>query len=332
MSAMVSIIIPVYNLENYIENCLNSIINQTYKELEILCIDDGSKDRSGEIITKMTENDNRIVYIRQENAGVSAARNNGLDHAKGEYIMFADGDDYMHYQAVELLVKCIEEKQCNMIFGGSVVTPKTDYKMNEITSFSYTEIIEETLFDDGPDMAVWGKIFKKEILSDMRFLLGITNAEDYNFMLRLMYKTKNDWGYRIDPVVYYYFVRGDSASLDAFSKKNITEIYANEKNAEFFYDKEDSYLNAQSLKFLLKAMFFVRTKSIATPFEKEAKTAVKNAWKRNRSHFYKASKISLLNKIVFTVFYYSRHAYELFRVIQDPTMKDFYKNRKNKRS
>ncbi|HAS37211.1 MAG TPA: glycosyltransferase family 2 protein, partial [Ruminococcaceae bacterium] len=98
MSALVSIIIPVYNLEKYIKHCLESVVNQTYKELEIICIDDGSTDGSAEIIKSMAENDPRIKYIYQENAGVSAARNKGLDTATGEYVMFVDGDDYIHYQ------------------------------------------------------------------------------------------------------------------------------------------------------------------------------------------------------------------------------------------
>lgn len=109
MSALVSVIIPVYNLENYIENCLNSIISQTYKNLEILCIDDGSTDKSADKIKSMAEKDERIKYIYQENAGVSAARNKGLDVFTGDYVMFVDGDDYIHPQMVEILYDCIND-------------------------------------------------------------------------------------------------------------------------------------------------------------------------------------------------------------------------------
>lgn len=105
MSVLVSVVVPVYNLEKYIENCLKSIVAQTYKNLEILCIDDGSTDGSADIIKSMAENDLRIKYVYQENAGVSAARNRGMNEATGEYLMFVDGDDYLHYQAVELFVR-----------------------------------------------------------------------------------------------------------------------------------------------------------------------------------------------------------------------------------
>ncbi len=332
MDKLVSIIVPVYNLENYIKNCLDSLINQTYRNIEILVIDDGSVDRSGEIIKSMAEKDSRIVYIKQQNAGVSAARNNGLEHAKGEYIMFADGDDYMHYQAVEILYKTAEEKQCGMVFSGSLVTAKHNERMNPVTDFGITRLTEDTLFDEGSDRAVWGKIFRKEAVKGYTFPVGITNAEDFNYMLRVLYGNRNNPGYRVDCKLYYYYMRGDSASFHDFSPKNITEIFINEKNAEFFSDKEDCYLKFYSILCLIKAILFVRTKSVNSPCENETKAACRSAWKKWRKTFLSSGGISIKDRLMFTAFYYSRHLYELARLIQDPTMKDFYKNRKNKRS
>lgn len=330
MSALVSIIIPVYNLENYIENCLKSILNQTYDNLEIICVDDGSKDKSGEIICSLSEKDKRIFYIRQDNAGVSAARNNGLKNANGRYIMFADGDDYLHCRAAEILVKTIEEKNCSMVFAKGLLTPNLDEKDEEITDFKIEKIEENTLFDDSMDRAVWGKIFKREALADVEFPVGIANAEDFNFMLRLLYKHRGNFGYRIDCQLYYYYMRENSASFHAFSPKNITEITANEQNAEFFTDKEDCYLKSYSLLCLIKAMLFVRTKSIGSKYQNDCRKAVKNAWKKYKKAFLSSKGISTKDKIIFTVFYYSRHLYELARAVQDPTMKDFYKQRKKR--
>lgn len=332
MDKLVSIIIPVYNLEEFIENCLNSVINQTYGNLEIICVDDGSKDRSAEIISSMAQKDSRIVYIRQENAGVSAARNNGIERANGDYIMFADGDDYMHNQAVELLLKTIEEKKCAIVFGRGKLTPRLDEEMKPIENCVATELFENNLFDDSMDRAVWGKIFKSEVLESFRFPVGISNAEDFNFMLRVLYNCRDNIGYRIDCTVYYYYMRGDSASFHAFSPKNITEIYANEQNVDYFSDKKECYLKSYSMLCLIKAMLFIRTKSIGSTYENDTKQAVKNAWKKYHKQFLHTGGISTKDKIIFTVFYYSRHLYELARQIQDPTMKDFYKNRKNTRS
>ena len=332
MQALVSIIIPVYNLENYIENCLNSIIAQTYRNLEIICVDDGSCDRSGEIIKSMAENDSRIFYIRQENAGVSAARNNGLDNAHGDYIMFADGDDYMHFQAVEILLKTIEEKQCSMVFSKHITTPKQTEEMAEYSDYNLTEIDPDTLFENGSDRAVWNKIFKKSVISEIRFPEGFAIGEDYNYMVRVLYESGRDLGYRVDCVLYYYFVRDDSASFTRFSEKNIKEIYINEKNVEYFEDKEDCYLKYYCLLSLIRSVLYVRTKSVYSRFEKETKIVSKQIWKKWHKKFWKSNGIKLKDKILFTVFYYSRHVYEFARMIQDPTMKDFYKNRKTKRS
>lgn len=106
---MVSIIIPVYNVEQYLPECLSSILCQTYKDIEIILVNDGSTDRSGELCRAAAESDNRVVLIEQKNAGLSAARNAGLDRASGEYIMFVDSDDYVSPYMVETMLKSIED-------------------------------------------------------------------------------------------------------------------------------------------------------------------------------------------------------------------------------
>ena len=327
MSALVSIIVPVYNLEGYIGNCLESLACQTYENIEIICIDDGSRDKSAEIIREYCKKDSRIVYVYQDNAGVSAARNKGLDIARGEYIMFADGDDYLHYQAVEILYRCITEKNCSMVFSDCVHTFKTDCEMPEIKDYSLSPTQEDSLFTFGSDRAVWGKIFRKDVVEKLRFPVGITNAEDFNFMLRLLYESRDDLGYRLNCRLYYYLIRDDSASFNYFSEKNITEIYVNEQNVEYFENKQDCYLKNYSLIYFVKALLFVRTKSVGTKLEKKTKNAVKTVWKRRKKDFWKSS-LSLKDKAVYTMFYYFRPLYELARMIKDPTMKDFYKNRK----
>ena len=100
-AALLSVIIPVYNVEPYLEQCLDSVINQTYKNLEIICINDGSTDNSLKILEKYQKKDNRIKLINQKNKGLSEARNAGLDVAKGEYIAFVDSDDYLELNAYE---------------------------------------------------------------------------------------------------------------------------------------------------------------------------------------------------------------------------------------
>ena len=106
---MISVIVPIYNVEEYLPACIESILNQTYKDLEILLIDDGSTDNSGRICDKYAQCDNRCIVIHQLNSGEAEARNTGLDHANGEYISFIDGDDYIHPQMLEILYEALQK-------------------------------------------------------------------------------------------------------------------------------------------------------------------------------------------------------------------------------
>lgn len=110
MEKLVSIIVPVYNREAYVEQCINSLINQTYKNIEIIVVDDGSTDRSGEICETFASEDVRVKVVHQENGGVSHARNVGVSHAQGEYISFVDSDDYVTPEYVEYLLGLLETK------------------------------------------------------------------------------------------------------------------------------------------------------------------------------------------------------------------------------
>ena len=103
MDPTVSVIIPVYNMESYLERCLDSVLNNTYRNLEVICVDDGSTDGSLQILRRYEQTDKRIVVITKENGGVSSARNTGLDHASGNFVSFVDPDDLLHPQHYELM-------------------------------------------------------------------------------------------------------------------------------------------------------------------------------------------------------------------------------------
>lgn len=141
-SRLISIIVPVYNVERYIDECLNSVINQTYKHIEIILVDDGSKDSSGKICDNYAEKDNRIVVVHKENGGLSDARNAGMKVATGEYIMFVDSDDYITLDAVERFCCTIGQKgSVDMIVAngknlpGAIMRPDfDDAVMNRIVS------------------------------------------------------------------------------------------------------------------------------------------------------------------------------------------------------
>ena len=102
--SLISVIVPVYNVENYLERCLDSILGQTFRDLEVILVDDGSEDRSGEICRSYARKDARIRYVRQENGGLGRARNRGIQMAEGEFILFVDSDDYIDRRMAEILL------------------------------------------------------------------------------------------------------------------------------------------------------------------------------------------------------------------------------------
>lgn len=184
---LVSIILPIYNVENYLPQCLDSVINQTYKSLEIICVDDGSPDSSAEIVRKYAENDGRIKLISQKNQGLSGARNTGIDAAQGEYIMFLDSDDWIDLSTCEAAVKEIEKESAQLvlwsymrefpgksspkdIFGS--LNEKTVVFENEKMTSLHRRIAgltgEELCVPENADSAVtaWGKLFRTEIIKD----------------------------------------------------------------------------------------------------------------------------------------------------------------------
>ncbi len=129
---LVSIIIPVYNVEEYLRECVDSVINQTYKNLEIILVDDGSTDSSGKICDEYAEKDKRINVIHQQNGGLSVARNTGFDASNGKYIYFLDSDDYIEINAIELLVSISEKENCDIVFFDAVSFADTnDFKVNQ---------------------------------------------------------------------------------------------------------------------------------------------------------------------------------------------------------
>lgn len=167
----VSVIVPIYNVEKYIEKCINSISAQDYQNIEIIAVDDGSPDHSGEIIDKLAESDKRIKPIHKHNGGVSSARNTGIDHATGKYVMFVDGDDWVEPDYVSYFLNMIIDH--NALVGMDVKNygdGKNTTIDNGMESYEISaEKAIEWIYDDHVFVAVWNKIYAKELLDKVKF-------------------------------------------------------------------------------------------------------------------------------------------------------------------
>lgn len=227
---MISVIVPVYNIAEYLPRCLDSILAQTYKELEIILIDDGSTDVSGMICDQYAEKDCRIKVIHKENGGVSSARNVGLDAATGEYIGFVDGDDLLEDKLFEVLLKNAEENQCE-ISCCQLATIEVDGTVKatydrEAQFMSRDYIIENYFFDSFIKDTMYSqcnKIFKSSLLQNLRYK-SYQYGEDILFVFEALECSKGV--YYDNYIGYYYVHRENSAMTSAFSRKKLEYIAA----------------------------------------------------------------------------------------------------------
>ena len=183
--AKVSIVIPVYNVEKYLSQCLDSIINQSLNDIEIICVDDGSKDASGKILDDYAEKDSRIVVIHKENEGVAIARNLGVEKAKGQYLMFVDSDDVLIPTACESAYDIIVQDNSDIVIYGhsfldndnNVRTPSKFLQDKHIQYDRFAQIPKDLM------VYIWDKIYDLEFIknNDIKFLTGCKTAEDIAF-------------------------------------------------------------------------------------------------------------------------------------------------------
>ena len=207
----ISIIVPIYNVEKYLSSALDSVVNQTYKNLEVLLIDDGSTDNSSEIAEKYVKKDSRFILLHQKNQGLSGARNTGLEKASGKYIMFLDSDDFFDPNACESLYKCIEKTNADYAIGNYTNTGEDGTKWkepvfdkNKFKSFRLSiKDYENSFFI--MNSGVWNKIFRKSFLDKLgvRFVEKLP-AEDAIFTTycfihseRVFYTPDNVYNYRL---------------------------------------------------------------------------------------------------------------------------------------
>lgn len=224
----VSIIVPVYNAEDYLARCLDSLLDQSMTSFEVILVDDGSTDSSPMICDRYSETDPRFRTIHKPNGGVSSARNAGLNLAKGEYIMFVDSDDALNEGALEAMVNGSEGE--DLIVGGFVeyldqiphrnVQPDSTraYSSESLSDFFEDNIRRNCEMLDAP----WAKLFRRKALSDLRFNEKLTYAEDKLFVFQFLSKCKSVR--TVTYKTYLYYLRPGSLGSDRTSDKHISQL------------------------------------------------------------------------------------------------------------
>lgn len=232
----ISIIVPVYNTEKYLEKCLNSLISQTLEDIEILCINDGSTDNSIKILEQYANRDSRIKIINKKNAGVSAARNTGISQAKGEYLGFVDSDDYVDLNFYEKLYNTAKEYNASIAVAGIIrfneFHKKYHLKLNE--TILSNDLKTKLKLCDVPDKSyVWNKIYKTDEFkkNNLNFSEGVY-YEDVIFTPKALYYLKDM--VTVPDTYYYYYRRSNSIVTIRSEKTNQDSLRAKEYAANFF--------------------------------------------------------------------------------------------------
>ena len=212
-NAKVTIIVPVYNVEKYLIKCLDSLINQTYKNLEIIVVDDGSTDNSVKICDEFSNRDNRITVIHQKNAGLSVARNVGLDKMTGNYVTFVDSDDYLEINAIEKFLKILINECADIILSERITIFKDRivHNSNKENEKYNTELIKEKILLDKLENHVIAKFYKAELWKNIRFPEKLV-YEDFYIMPSVCVNAKKIV-YKCEPL--YYYNRTNPTSLSS---------------------------------------------------------------------------------------------------------------------
>lgn len=258
MKEKISIIIPVYNVESYIDRCLESVVNQDYKNLEIILINDGSDDNSGEICDKWGQMDKRILVIHQKNKGVSAARNVGLDMAQGEYVGFVDPDDVISKDMFSSMIKDIKKTNADIVACGvSEIfldgSERIYRKYDSPIKLNKKQAIEKGLMlSDDIGGVVWDKLWRRDIIKNIKFDESLAIAEDRLFVITALLNSKIF--YRNFTPKYFCIKREKSATQSKFSEKNFHIVWSAKKVHQEVINKDKEYLKLANFHVVISCM------------------------------------------------------------------------------
>jgi glycosyltransferase involved in cell wall biosynthesis len=298
----ISIIVPIYNVEKYLRECIESIISQTYKNLEIILIDDGSPDNCGKICDEYARKDDRIKVIHKENGGVSDARNCGLDNATGKYLAFVDPDDYVDNTYIEKLYNAIKENnvqmsQCSLLKVndnkenlGMFGYPSKEIKAGKDVLYDYYYAKQRFFFS-----ALVSKMYDINLFKDIRFSKGRIYEDDF-----VSYKIY----YNIDKIaifneaLYFYRIREGSIMHTKFSIKNYDDLINREEQLKFFKDNnEDELYDCAMYDYInMLSILYVQTKKYM-PNSKDKQKELRSKYKSNYKYVLKSKYIPFKRKL-----------------------------------
>lgn len=291
--ALVTVIVPVYDIATYLPKCLESILMQTHKNLEIILVDDGSTDNSDSICAQYAEKDKRFIHIRQKNSGVSSARNTGLDAANGDFITFVDGDDIIAPTYVEHLLHMARDGRADITGVGFIKSPQyTDISVefgdSEDKQYIFTadEAAKCLLHLGVITNNVWGKMFRRDVLHTIRFDTTFAVGEDMELMYRAICASEKI--IISNRRLYQYLLREGSAMNSGFSEKRVDAYRAAKSMVSYGSPAHRSALHTK----LFTESFWLGLRLI------DAKAEHKKLWNECMQDIRLSSRFVILNRSV----------------------------------
>ena len=266
---MISIIIPVYNAANYLQDTVQSVLNQDYQDMEIILVNDGSTDHSLALCKEMQLKDTRIKVIDQKNAGVSVARNNGMKASKGEYLLFIDADDLLEKDMVSTLYNKAVETGADIVSCGAAlvkdgVVIREEFGTNKLYTYNNEEALKFFLIGNRVNIGVWTKLFKRSVIEGIEYRKDIRINEDKLFIFEALLRANK---YVVYDVSKYKYIQRESSATRTFDARwfdtidvadQMVEIIRNEKSDLLFW----AQINQIKVYYWLILMMYRNKKSI----------------------------------------------------------------------
>ena len=319
---LISVIIPAFNIERYIKRCVDSVLANTYQNLEVICIDDGSTDCTGKILDEY--NEMRIKVIHKNNGGLSRARNTGLSFATGEYISFIDGDDYVNQYYFERLIEAI--KGCGVSHCSFEQIDISSDKRLTVTGFIGTTSRDIMAFSDAlgnyeVKSHVWGKLYRKYVVDGIRFSERLTMSEDKLFNAQVFIRQNGEKIGVIQDKLYYYCIRPDSIT---HLKGN--DIYPlGEEFLRLALRSNNAYFVEEAYKSFLSHRYLNMFKENAKDMNKKCNIRLHDCHKVALD-----SKMELRVQLLYKLMSTFPILYRLYRITTDRTMIEWEKQEKKK--
>ncbi|WP_022765636.1 glycosyltransferase family 2 protein [Butyrivibrio sp. XPD2006] len=246
MSDLISIIVPIYKVEDYLRKCVDSLIRQTYTNIEILLVDDGSPDNCPAICNECAKADDRIKVIHKPNGGLSDARNAGIEVAKGEYFLFVDSDDYININMVNTLYEAVKKNSADVaICRYQSVKDDEDINIESIEDYSDSFVLTDDEYFENPVyssdrrtefIVAWNKLYARKLFDNVRYPKGKVHEDEFTTYKLLYASAKTVY---VPHVLYYYVQRGDSIMSAGIAKKRLLVLDAISERLSFYESRNE---------------------------------------------------------------------------------------------